>query len=108
MCAQWARLGADPRRARAAAGADTAQPVPEPDYELPPALWPAWACFVCTWNQWRIVAGLGGAWYEGIDHANLAATMKLLGVKKKKRPAVFGHVRVLESEGRALRNEQQD
>ncbi|MDR0458590.1 MAG: DUF1799 domain-containing protein [Burkholderiaceae bacterium] len=107
MRAQWARLGADPVAARAAADGGAEPADPEPDrYELPPALWPAWECFVSTWNQWRIVAGLGGIWYEGIDHASLLATMNLLGVKKAKRRAVFGHVRVLENEARALRNQQ--
>jgi hypothetical protein len=63
---------------------------------------------VSTWNQWRIVAGLGGVFYEGIDHASLAATMELLGVKKSKRREVFFHVRILESEAKPLRNKRDD
>jgi hypothetical protein len=101
--AQWAQLGADPAQARAAADAGALPPEPA-RYELPPALWPAWECFISTWNQWRVIAGFGDVWYEGIDHAALLSTMKLLGVKKAKRPGVFWHVRVLESEARALRN----
>lgn len=59
------------------------------------------------WNQWRIVAGLGGVYYDGIDHTSLASTMALLGVKKSKRRSVFLHVRILESEAKPLRNERE-
>jgi len=104
--AQWQQLGADPAQARQAANDDAR--APEPDhYELPPELWPAWECFVATWSQWRIVAGLGGVYCEGIDHASLVATMELLGVKKNKRREVFLHLRILESEAKPLRNERE-
>lgn len=59
-----------------------------------------------TWNQWRIVAGLGGVYYEGIDHASLVATMELLGVKKSKRRDVFLQVQILEAEAKPLRNQR--
>jgi len=61
---------------------------------------------VVTWNQWRIVAGLGGVYYEGIDHASLVATMELLGVKKSKRRDVFLQVQILEAEAKPLRNQR--
>lgn len=62
---------------------------------------------MATWSQWRIVAGLGGVYCEGIDHASLVATMELLGVKKNKRREVFLHLRILESEAKPLRNERE-
>lgn len=107
MRAQWQRLGADPDRARAAATDGGEQQLQTEEYELPPELWPAWECFLTCWNQWRGVAGLGGVYYDGIDHAALLATMDLLGVHKKKRRSVFMHVRILESEAKPLRNEQE-
>lgn len=106
--AQWARLGVDPDKARAAAQAAEAPPGEDgdEDYELPPELWPAWECFVCTWNQWRVIAGLVGLYFDGIDHTSLQSAMDMLGVKKSKRRDVFLHVRILESEAKPLRNQQ--
>ena len=60
---------------------------------------------MATWNQWRIVAGLGGVHYEGIDHACLRATMDMLGIRPSRRRSVLLHVQVLESEAKRLRNE---
>ena len=111
---QWRLLGVDPDRARAAntpAGAQSdtsetpqAQTTPQGDYELPPALWPAWECFVATWTQWRIVAGMGGVFYEGIDYASLAAVMDMLGIAQRQRRKTLAMVQVLEAEARVLRN----
>lgn len=59
------------------------------------------------WNQWRVVTGPWGFYYDGIDHTSLASTMDLLGVKKSKQRSVFMHVRILESEAKPLRNERE-
>ena len=103
MRADWQLLGVDPDQARAAN-----EPEQEPeqvgDVELPPELWPAWQCFLATWNQWRVIAGMGGVFYEGIDHAALQSCMELLDIKKTKRRDVFLHVLTLEDEARKLRN----
>ena len=74
--------------------------------ELSPELWPAWQCFLATWSQWRVIAGMGGVFYEGIDHSSLHACMELLGIKKKLRRETFMHVLTLESEARKLRNDR--
>jgi hypothetical protein len=100
---QWTVLGVDPDQARAAATDGQAEPEPD-ELELPPELWQAWECFTGTWNQWRIVAGLGGVYYDGIDASSLLALMDIVGVKHKRRRAVFCQVQVLEAEARELRN----
>ncbi len=106
MRAQWAALGADPHQARAAV--EGAAPDPEPAiYELPPELWPAWECFVLTWNQWRVLLGWGGVHYDGIDHASLAGTMRMLGIKPKRQRETLFLVRVMEGEAKAWRNRPQ-
>lgn len=61
---------------------------------------------MATWNQWRVVVGMAALHYDGIDHASLAATMDMLGIKRNKRRDVFWHVRILESEAKPWRNEQ--
>lgn len=103
--AQWARLGVDVDQARASSAEEAPEQEPE-EYELPPELWPAWECFVSTWNQWRVIVGLAAMHYDGIDHTALVSTMDMLGVKKSKRRDVFMHVRVLESEAKPLRNQR--
>ena len=95
----------DVDQARASSAEQATEPEPEL-YELPPELWPAWECFVSTWNQWRVIVGLAAMHYDGIDHTALVSTMDMLGVKKSKRREVFMHVRVLESEAKPLRNQR--
>ena len=95
----------DVDQARASSAEQATEPEPEL-YELPPELWPAWECFVSTWNQWRVIVGLAAMHYDGIDHTALVSTMDMLGVKKCKRRDVFMHVRVLESEAKPLRNQR--
>ena len=95
-------MGLDPAQARAA------EPQPEPvdtePLELAPEQWDAWRCFVATLRQWRVIAGFGAAFYDGIDANALLATMDLLGIKRKQRTRVFWQVQILESEARKLRN----
>lgn len=101
-------LGVNPDQARAANQPDTAKAETyQGDYELPPELWDGWKCFVSTWRQWRIVAGIGGIWYEGIDHQALYACMQMLGIKRKHQAQVFGVVQIMEDEARKLRNQRE-
>lgn len=51
-------------------------------------IWPehveAWELFLACARQWRIVAGMAGAFYQGLDAAALAATMEMMGVADKR------------------------
>lgn len=101
-------LGVDPDRARDAAqeaGDGAADPEPD-EFELPPELWPAWECFLATWNQWRVIVGFVAMYYDGIDRTSLASTMGMLGVRKNKRRDVFLQVQILEAEAKTLRNQR--
>lgn len=103
-------MGLDPEQARAAEPDADSDPAADEcddaaeDYELDPVLWDAWTCFVGTLRQWRVVSGLGGFFYDGIDSAALEATMRMLGSTPKRRQAVFWQVQILEDEARKLRN----
>ncbi|WP_255437672.1 DUF1799 domain-containing protein [Comamonas flocculans] len=61
---------------------------------------------MCCWSQWRVVVGIGVAYYEGIDRASLLSTMDMLGIQRSKRRAVLMQVQILESEAKLLRNER--
>lgn len=76
------------------------------DLELIPDLWPAWEVFLDTWTQWRVLTGLFGVFYEGIDYASLMAVMDMHGIHPNERRALLAQVRILEDEARKLRNKQ--
>lgn len=40
----------------------------------------AWELFLAVQTQWRIIAGLGGARYQGIDYTALESVMRMRGV----------------------------
>lgn len=72
--------------------------------EILPGLENAWHCFLATLNQWRVVAGMAGVFYEGIDAAALLATMDMLGIEQELRPELFWQMQIVESEARRWRN----
>jgi len=55
--------------------------------------WEAW-CGLST--QWRMVAGFEAARYVGLDYAAVWPTLRGLGVKKRRRAAVFNALREME------------
>ncbi|MEG0936574.1 MAG: DUF1799 domain-containing protein [Comamonas sp.] len=105
MREQWKKLGVDPDQVKQAQPPETEDDQDE-DLELSDELWPAWECFLATWTQWRVIAGLAQVFYEGIDYASLLAVMDMHGIKPKKRRTVLMQVRILEDEARKLRNKQ--
>lgn len=62
----------------------------EPQHTEPESIsiWPehteAWEVFLACARQWRIVSGMAGAFYQGLDAAALAATMDMMGVEDKR------------------------
>lgn len=40
--------------------------------------------FLACARQWRVVAGMGGAWFQGIDASALHATMQMMGVENSR------------------------
>ena len=75
------------------------------DVELDPDQWHAWQCFVGTQRQWRVIAGMAGVVYEGVDSVALESTLRMLQIKRKHWPRVFWQMRILEDEARRLRNQ---
>lgn len=43
----------------------------------------AFELFSACSSQWRIVAGMAGAYYQGLDASAVLATMHMLGVKQE-------------------------
>ena len=95
----------DPDQAQEA-NQDAAAPsaTDDEDLEILPGLETAWQCFTGTLNQWRVVAGFSGVFYEGIDASALLATMDMLGIEQDLRPELFWQMQILEAEARVQRN----
>ena len=72
-----------------------------------PGLEWAWQCFIGTLNQWRVVAGFSGVYYDGIDAPALAATMDMLGIEQEARSELFWQMQIVEGEARVQRNKRE-
>lgn len=70
----------------------------EDDFELWPEHWAAWEVFLSCRTQWRILVGMGGIQYQGLDYPALESAMRMLGLKGKKRREAFWQLQVLEDE----------
>lgn len=119
MDAQWQALGVDPQRMRALAALAEAESAEEKaqaddeceddiddgaDVELGPEDWRAWRVFLACRRAWRIVAGMGGIWYEGIDPSAVLSTLQMLQIKPKHWPDVHYRLAILEGEARTHLN----
>lgn len=67
----------------------------ESDFEMWPENWEALLTFLSVKTQWRVIAGMGGAIYQGIDYTSLIEVIKL-NVKKNKRSQMFKDVQFIE------------
>lgn len=65
------------------------------DFEVWPENWPALLIFVSVKTQWRIIAGMGGASFQGIDYPALIEVIKLK-VEKDQRSQMFDDVQLIE------------
>lgn len=60
--------------------------------------------FAALGTQWRVVAGFGGAFWQGLDYAAIPATLDLMGVPAERRGEVFAGLRLMEAAALPLRN----
>lgn len=66
------------------------------DCEVWPENWPALEIFLMCRTQWRIISGIGGASYQGLDYTALNSVIDRK-VKPKKRERMFDDVLIIES-----------
>lgn len=69
-------------------------------------IWPehaqAWEVFCCCDNQWRVITGASGVFYQGLELPSLNTAMELCGVDDKKTCSM--QVRLIESGAREVLN----
>ena len=72
----------------------------ETAFEVYPENWEAVRVFVAMTTQWRMtgIAGFGGAsmLHTGLDYSALEPVFRMLGVKRRRRAALFQQIRVME------------
>ncbi|KAI3597714.1 hypothetical protein D8I24_6530 [Cupriavidus necator H850] len=59
--------------------------------------WEAWQLFRRLGTQWRRVAGMADCMRTGLDYAAVEPVLRLLGVKRKRRTALFNDLQVMEA-----------
>jgi len=67
--------------------------------------WETVRAFAAISTQWRVVVGMGGAAYVGLDYAAARAGLELSGFEVT--PALWDGIRVMESEALAWLNGQE-
>lgn len=71
-------------------------------------VWPehhdVWDAWCVMGNHWRVVAGLGGGGYLGLDLPSLPVALEIAGVKKRWRQPVMRALRYMEDVALAVLN----
>lgn len=52
--------------------------------------WQSVMVFLTLGSQWRMVAGMGGAFYQGLDYTAIEPCLRLMGIPKEKWSLIFG------------------
>lgn len=63
--------------------------------------------FLALATQWRIVAGVGGVMYQGIDVVAVEPVLRLLGIKKKRWSGIFESLMTMSNVAASVINEKQ-
>lgn len=71
-------------------------------------VWPehhdVWDVWCVMGNHWRIVAGLGGGGYLGLDLPSLPVALEIAGISKRRRQVVMRALRYMEDAALAVLN----
>jgi hypothetical protein len=65
-------------------------------FEIYPENQTALELFLAVQTNWRLVAGMDGVTFQGIDYTALTAVFTLMAIPKKQRPALFAELRTME------------
>lgn len=85
-----------------------AAPAEPPPLEVWPEHHRVWDLWLDLHNQWRMLVGIGGACYQGLDHQSILSTMQILGVGARKRRRLFRQLKIMEEAALAVLNASED
>ncbi|CAN7438194.1 DUF1799 domain-containing protein [Acidovorax sp. LjRoot118] len=107
MEADFALLGVDAEGARLAATASaTGDENATGDFELWPEHQQAWEVFLDCGRQWRVIAGQGGVYFQGLEATAVESSFRIQGVPRKDWRTVRSQVQVLEDEAAEILNDR--
>jgi hypothetical protein len=64
--------------------------------------------FLALRTQWRLVPGLGGVAFQGLEYGSISAVLELLPVPRKRKPEVFAELQVMEQAALAVLNAKRE
>lgn len=75
--------------------AELRPPPPPETFIVHPDNWLAFLVFKACQTQWRVVVGMSGSIYQGLDYPSVLAVMDAWNVKKRKK--VFRQITLIET-----------
>ena len=69
-----------------------------------PENWQTVRVFCALGTQWRCIAGLGGAAYQGLIYSAIPVALRMLGVPRVEWQAVFAGLQTMEAAALAVLN----
>lgn len=61
-----------------------------------PEHWDVWELWQALKNDWRLIVGLGGAAYAGLDKPTAESVMRMWGIKKRRRRGMLEALLIME------------
>lgn len=68
--------------------------------------WQTLEVFLAMSTQWRIIAGMSGATYQGLEYSALREVWNGLRIPQKERPDIFQGLRAMESAALPILNKR--
>lgn len=62
--------------------------------------------FLAMQTNWRVIAGMGGTAYQGLDYAAIPPVLQMFRIPKKDHADVFKELRLMEAEAIPLLNKK--
>lgn len=62
--------------------------------------------FCALTTQWRLVTGLAGGGYQGLDYSSIVAVLQLQGIARRDWPDLFWRLQTLEGAALTVLNEK--
>jgi hypothetical protein len=69
---------------------------PEDDFDVWPDSLVAVELFCALGTQWRILSGMGGVQWQGIDYQSIEGVLRLKAISPDDWPALFNDLRIME------------
>lgn len=73
-----------------------------------PDNWQHLHVFLAMKTQWRIISGMGGVHYQGLEYSALPSVLSLMSVPKAERSETFAALRIMESSALSVLNVKKD